>query len=104
MGIVGPAASHLRPPEGQEGQEEQGHEAWIGELQPLNRHKVAFSGFVLRLTDLLCIVRTLDQIRVGAGCWESRGQACGEEAAIEAAGVVGRRWRQCLIPVILLGC
>ncbi len=75
VGTVGRVTMHLHPPAGQEGQAD--HAAWIRKLRPLNRHKVVLSGFALRPTDLLCIARTLDMIRVGACCWSHMGKACG---------------------------
>ncbi len=78
----------IEPPEGQEGQE--GHAAWICMLRRLNRHNVTFSGFALGPTDLLCIARKLDMIRVSPAamsvCRNLQRNTQGRPAAYEAGG------------------
>lgn len=60
----------LWPPPAAEGEVQQGHVVWIRELAPLDRRKVVITGFMLEVTDLLCIASTFSRVKVLAlyGC------------------------------------
>ncbi len=54
----------LLPPAAAEGEVQQDHAAWIGELAPLDRRKVVFTGFTLEVTDLMCMASTFSRVKV----------------------------------------